>query len=200
MDAPDTTFDRDRGLLNTPPSPPMRVDRHSEAISGPAMGGSLVNLVDNTTGDVRDGSPASPGRNDLGDSATDRHRLSPPCGARAAVPSQMAPNSGAVFRKEGRDMIPYRDMMHYDDDTLGVPLQMATDRDLRLQVMTTDGHVDRGRRSTVTFDRRTDSVFRDSATVNDTGLMSSNIDGGYLSGNVGSFMSPPIAQKHTRGG
>ena len=86
MDAPDTTFDRDRGLLNTPPSPPMRVDRHSEAISGPAMGGSLVNLVDNTTGDVRDGSPASPGRNDLGDSATDRHRLSPPCGARAAVP------------------------------------------------------------------------------------------------------------------
>ena len=87
MDAPDTTFDRDRGLLNTPPSPPMRVDRHSEAISGPAMGGSLVNLVDNTTGDVRDGSPASPGRNDLGDSATDRHRLSPPCGARTAVPS-----------------------------------------------------------------------------------------------------------------
>ena len=89
MDTPDTTFDRDRGLLNTPPSPPMRVDRHSEAISGPAMGGSLVNLVDNTTGDARDGSPASPGRNDLGDSATDRHRLSPPCGARAAVPSHM---------------------------------------------------------------------------------------------------------------
>ena len=89
MDAPDTTFDRDRGLLNTPPSPPMRVDRHSEAISGPAMGGSLVNLVDNTTADARDGSPASPGRNDLGDSATDRNRLSPPCGARDGAPLHM---------------------------------------------------------------------------------------------------------------
>ena len=88
MDAPDTTFDRDRGLLNTPPSPPMRVDRHSEAISGPAMRGSLVNLVDNTTADARDGSPASSGRNDLGDSATDRNRLSPPCGARDGVPLQ----------------------------------------------------------------------------------------------------------------
>ena len=69
MDAPDTTFDRDRGLPDTHPSPPMRVDRHSGPYRDPAMGGSLVSLVDLSNDRILEVSPASPGMDRGGDTA-----------------------------------------------------------------------------------------------------------------------------------
>ena len=61
MDTPDNTFSVDRGLLADPPSPPMRMERHSGLSCDPISRQSLVSFATLRPADTDDPLPASPG-------------------------------------------------------------------------------------------------------------------------------------------
>ncbi len=95
MDTPDNTFSVDRGLLADPPSPPMRMERHSELSRGPISRQSQMHLVTSRPADTDDPLPASPGIKQLEGATVSAFEK--------AVPLQLAPNQvGHVFRGEGR--------------------------------------------------------------------------------------------------